>query len=94
MTIEEFWNQAFLAALARLPLKRAKKEADDATKLCIAHWQEHDIHWAPNYLTLWKDQKIAQVPLMLVGDQGGEKAKTVEPHPRSRLRARGRTQEE
>lgn len=94
MTIEEFWNQAFLAALTRLPLKRAKKEADDATKLCIAHWQEHDIRWAPNYLTLWKDQKIAQVPVMLVGNESGEEAKAVEAHHRSRLRARGRAQEE
>jgi hypothetical protein len=40
MTIEEFWNQAFLAALNRVAAKEAKIEADTATELCILHWQE------------------------------------------------------
>lgn len=38
MTIEEFWNRAFLAALCRLPVADAKKEADEATQVCIDHW--------------------------------------------------------
>lgn len=38
MTIEEFWNRAFLAALTRLPVADAKKEADLATNTCIDHW--------------------------------------------------------
>lgn len=38
MTIEEFWNQAFLAALHRLPVPQAKLEADEATNTCIDHW--------------------------------------------------------
>ncbi len=41
MTIEEFWNNAFLAALGRLPVVEAKKEADLATKTCIEHWHRN-----------------------------------------------------
>lgn len=38
MKIEDFWNAAFLAALHRLPVAQAKKEADLATDVCIDHW--------------------------------------------------------
>ncbi|WP_157664571.1 hypothetical protein [Stenotrophomonas maltophilia] len=62
MNIEDFWNSAFLAALSRLPAKQAKKEADSATDLCIAHWQDQYHNWAPQYLTRWKDQDISSVP--------------------------------
>ncbi len=41
MTIEDFWNRAFLAALSRLPVADAKKEADLATKTCIEHWHRN-----------------------------------------------------
>jgi hypothetical protein len=36
---QEFWNQAFLAALSHLPAQEAKREADLAVELCILHWQ-------------------------------------------------------
>lgn len=39
MTISKFWNQAFIAALARLPAEEAKLEADKALSIAIAHWQ-------------------------------------------------------
>jgi hypothetical protein len=62
MKVEEFWNKAFLAALTRLAVEEAKIEADKATALCIAHWQSETYHWAPNYITHWKDQKISNIP--------------------------------
>jgi L-rhamnose isomerase len=36
---QEFWNQAFLAALSHLPAPEAKKEADLAVELYVSHWQ-------------------------------------------------------
>lgn len=65
MTIQEFWNRAFIAALSRLPPKRAKKEADEATQLCIEQWQDQRQNWAPQYLTRWQDQEIDAVPVLL-----------------------------
>ena len=41
MKVEKFWNRAFLAALERLPAKRAKAEADAAVELALAHWYSH-----------------------------------------------------
>lgn len=40
MTISDFWNQAFIASLGRLPIAEAKAEADEALAVAIAHWQE------------------------------------------------------
>lgn len=62
MTIEEFWNKAFLAALTRLPPKEAREDADQATQICIDRWQKEAHNWAPQYLTRWKDQEIGRVP--------------------------------
>lgn len=62
MKIEEFWNQAFLAALGRLPAQEAKAEADLATELCIENWQAHHFHWAPQNLLRWQEQEITYVP--------------------------------
>ena len=62
MKIEKFWNQAFLAALTRLPPNKAKKEADEATKLCIKHWQSNRKNWAPPALVRWQDHQIALIP--------------------------------
>ncbi|AQR69860.1 hypothetical protein BZG29_17155 [Janthinobacterium sp. LM6] len=39
MTVSEFWHQAFLAALHRVPADQAKVEADLATSASIEHWQ-------------------------------------------------------
>lgn len=36
---QEFWNQAFLAALSHLPAREAKREADLAVELYISHWR-------------------------------------------------------
>ncbi len=60
MTISEFWNQAFLATLSRLPVLKAKAEADKATEICIRHWQENfpDLCPVPTHR---KDQDITLV---------------------------------
>lgn len=39
MTVSKFWNQAFIAALTRLPAEQAKIEADKALEIAIEHWQ-------------------------------------------------------
>ncbi|QTK46678.1 hypothetical protein [Xanthomonas euvesicatoria] len=65
MKVEQFWNKAFLAALTRLPADEAKAEADQATELCIQHWQSNYRHFAPQYRTRWQDQNVASVPAPL-----------------------------
>jgi hypothetical protein len=61
MTIEEFWNRAFLAALTRLPVDEAVLEANAAVRAAISNWQEH-IHDYVQPGRLWKDQNISGVP--------------------------------
>ena len=61
MTIEEFWNRAFLAALARLAPDDAKLDADLATDLCIKHWSENIRHFAPDHLVKWQEQDISNI---------------------------------
>ncbi len=39
MTVSDFWHQAFLAALHRVPADQARAEADTAVSTAIAHWQ-------------------------------------------------------
>ncbi|KRG47078.1 hypothetical protein [Stenotrophomonas geniculata] len=51
MKIEDFWNAAFLAALHRLPVAQAKKEADLATDVCIDHWHAN-----------WENRSVANAP--------------------------------
>ena len=74
MTIQEFWNQAFIAALHHLPAASARVQADEATRICIEQWQDQRQTWAPQYLTRWQDQKIDAVPMKLdeleLSDQG------------------------
>ena len=98
MNIEDFWNQALLAALARLPAARAKQEADRATLMCIDHWKTHQAEYAPQYLTRWQHQEIGLVPLLFdelprmssdaLSDQVRSRAKAQTQAPRARpLRA-------
>lgn len=61
MTIEEFWNSAFLAALSRLSPKDAKKAADEATQLCIDHWHANCYNYSPSNFPLLQDVDIANV---------------------------------
>jgi hypothetical protein len=61
MKVEKFWNQAFLAALSRLPADKAKEEADAATELCIKNWQEHRYHWATGATRRWQKQHIEKI---------------------------------
>jgi hypothetical protein len=61
MTIEEFWNAAFIAALSRCPVDQAKAEADLALARCIEHWQSQCFTWS-SIPTLWQLQKVAHVP--------------------------------
>lgn len=60
MTIEQFWNQAFLAALTRLPVSEAKAEADRATQVCIDHWQTTCFNYSPENSPLVQDVDIAR----------------------------------
>lgn len=62
MKVDKFWNQAFLAALSRLPAHEAKIEADLATELCISHWQSHACDWAEPREILWQNQRITKIP--------------------------------
>lgn len=62
MKIEDFWNQAFLSALGRLPALEAKDEADKATELCIEFWRSNRLNWAPLNILRWQEQDIADVP--------------------------------
>jgi hypothetical protein len=61
MTVEEFWNRAYLAALARCDPERAKQDADRALEHCIEQWQSHRQRWS-GMPVLWKNQDVADVP--------------------------------
>ena len=58
MKIEDFWNQAFLAALCRLSPAEAKADADLSTQMCIEHWESARNHRVCPKVDLWKDQDI------------------------------------
>ncbi len=45
MTTSDFWHQAFIAALTRLPAEEAKAEADRAFDLAVDHWDEVKKRW-------------------------------------------------
>lgn len=47
MTISDFWNQAFLAALHRLPVDAARQEASKATVACLEYWREQRNDFIP-----------------------------------------------
>lgn len=66
MTIEEFWNQAYLAALTRLPPQQAQADANEATQICIAHWQEHAHRISDPRFSLWQAQPIGGVPKTVI----------------------------
>lgn len=61
MSIEEFWNRAFLAALSRLPPEQAKVDADQATAVCIEHWQSNIYNFSPANFPRVQDVDIANV---------------------------------
>ncbi|WP_267087019.1 hypothetical protein [Xanthomonas sacchari] len=61
MTIAEFWNHAFLAALSRLPPEQAKVDADQATTICIEHWQANIYNFSPANFPRVQDVDIANV---------------------------------
>lgn len=62
MTIEQFWNKAFIAALGRLSVEEAKAEADKATTVCIQHWQANIYNMGPEIQMRWQAQDVAAVP--------------------------------
>ncbi|MBO9719165.1 MULTISPECIES: hypothetical protein [Xanthomonas] len=62
MKIEDFWNQAFIAALTRLPVEQAKKEATDALNACIDHWNEEGRQYFPQLPQRWSDAEITSIP--------------------------------
>lgn len=70
MKIEDFWNQAFIAALSRLPPEEAKGNADLATQLCIEHWHANRNHTATPRRVAWKDEDISEVYLSGIASDG------------------------
>ncbi len=68
MNIESFWNQAFLSCLARLPAEEAKEEADKVTDMCISHWQSKASDYSPDNASLWQEQLIGKVPMLIAED--------------------------
>lgn len=58
MSIEEFWNKAFIASLHRLPPNEAKDAADEALKICLEHWMSKRTEWAPLWRH-WHDQSVS-----------------------------------
>lgn len=64
MKIQDFWNNAYLACLARVPPEDAEKQATEATNRCIEFWQSNmERRGVPTSAPLWKDQDITWVPL-------------------------------
>lgn len=61
MKIRDFWNQAFLSALCRLPPAEAKIDADLSTQICIEHWQANLTHHVYLKPKLWQDEDIESV---------------------------------
>jgi len=49
MKISTFWNQAFLAALHRLPPADAKADADESTRIAIIFHQDHATDMVPTH---------------------------------------------
>ncbi|MEN4785978.1 hypothetical protein ABEH33_07160 [Pantoea agglomerans] len=68
MTIEDFWNKAFIACLARLPVDEAKKEADSALNICIKHWDDKKDKFIP-FHNKWQSQKVGEVFIPTDGSQ-------------------------
>ncbi|WP_263059369.1 hypothetical protein [Pectobacterium sp. F1-1] len=68
MTIEEFWNHAFIACLTRLSVDEAKKEADNALNICIKHWNSNREKYTPFY-NKWQNQNIGDV---FIPDEGSQ----------------------
>ena len=67
MEVGEFWNQAFLAALTRLPADNARQEANAATALCIRQWQPDTYRWHQKFIKLWATADICEMPRTLEG---------------------------
>ncbi|MDY4284353.1 MULTISPECIES: hypothetical protein [Xanthomonas] len=64
MKIEDFWNNAYLACLSRLPPEEAEKQATEATNRCIEFWQANmERRGLQTSAPLWKDQDVTWVPL-------------------------------
>lgn len=62
MSISEFWNQAFISALSRLPAPEAKEEADAALELCILHWQDQSERLLMPVPQIWAQGDVTQIP--------------------------------
>lgn len=61
MSIEEFWNQAFIACLARTDVLNAKNEADKALDICLNKWKDYQYEWVHSS-QLWKNQPVGSFP--------------------------------
>ncbi len=62
MTVAEFWNQAFLAALSRVSAREAAREADDALEKCVHMWQPSNQIWLSDHARYWKNHSVVNVP--------------------------------
>jgi len=71
MTVSEFWNHAFLAALVRLDAEKARGEADKALQLAIDHWQSTHEGMRPVW-TPYAQLPITDIkkPAQSTGNQG------------------------
>jgi hypothetical protein len=80
MKIRDFWNQAFLSALCRLPPTEAKADADLSTQICIEHWQAnltHHVHLKPK---LWQDEEIESVSRPFLRKDGSHRDTKASPN--------------
>ncbi|HGO6128946.1 TPA: hypothetical protein ACK3RK_007544 [Burkholderia cepacia] len=61
MTIEEFWNQAFLSSLTRLAVDDAKKCADEALEIALTHWKNTPMRTATVITSLsYRDTELSE----------------------------------
>jgi hypothetical protein len=70
MRIQDFWNQAFLAALTRLPANEARDEADRATLIGIEQWGTGITRrWRSSFTRKWRKTSIYRMPNTDFGDK-------------------------
>lgn len=77
MTVSDFWNHAFLAALSRVEPESARREADLALRLAISHWQKAPTTLMPTW-TRYANFELADFHGHTAPDDQGAGAPTSE----------------
>ena len=67
MTVAEFWNQAFLAALTRVSAREAALEADRALDACVSKWQPINGGLFSSEAIHWQHASVLNLPPMRNG---------------------------